>query len=294
VVIEKTGEINLPLTGVWDIILQYTGAATKTGTGAWKYAGTVTVEDSDEFTTTVKRSDLTANTIHISLRGKTFVHEALLQSDITGLFGLSDVVHLSRDSDTGVTLYLGNTGRIASTDPELRIQQRVFNRGTPPADKADVTFIETSASDLKYAAVTIQSSAALPFTVLAGAATPAITVGNHSTFPYGDLTTYVGGELIQGAAVQYNLTWYYVDGSTWTPTGDTGPSYITRPEEAGRTLGIRVDTDLNKPDVTLVDVTQSSVTLGGPGFPAGFTPGTFTLTKWNIIGYGQRILGRVN
>jgi hypothetical protein len=276
-------------TGTWQIILQYTGNVTGTGNGAWCYANTIgyEIKDAAAFSgLSINRGNKgndPANTVHISLEGKTFVEEYILQQNPTW-FGVTPV-HISRDSDTGVTLYLNNSDRTVATEPTVTISSDAFAKGTYPRATVGAVdpFIRISSSDQKYVYATI-SGIQPPYTFAFGAASPALSL-NYSTAPgfiYGDPQTTLdaGTTFIPGADLI--ITWYYVNGSTWVDTGITGLTFTPVDTDAkGKTLGIRVTVNpANNPYVTLVDANE--VTIDG-----------HDVTKWTTIEYGQRILGAI-
>jgi hypothetical protein len=296
----NTGTDKIPLnkTGRWDIILQYTDTVKETGYGAWNYVGSVTITDSKEFVAVFEKAS-SGNVVHVTVEGKTFKDfgEGFGTKDLGDLFtGLGTLVHASRDSDTVVTLYLPNDVRTVLTQNKVTISSTVFNDGTPPKIAASDTtdpndkddFITATISDQKFTNANIGGISPLPYTFTVGTPSPNVTVGAIDGFPYGDPnTTITITDPATGVQTQtvtpgvvYTITWYYVDGSTWSPTGTTGPSFTPLPEDKGRTLGIRASVEGNSPYVTLIDVI--------PGV------GPSPIKKWRIIDYGQRILGAVS
>jgi hypothetical protein len=277
----STPSLTLNKTGVWQIIVQYTGTAHDTQAGAWSYAGTVEIKDASPFNRSFTKTN-PGNVVHITVEGKTFKDD-LSTATLAGYFTLGAYAHVSRDSDTAVTLYLTNDARTATTNT-VAIDSRVFNLGTPPKDDAVAPavndFISVTISDQKFTTATIGGISPLPFTFTAGNPSPNVTVGATAGFPYGEPNTSIDEGVTTTPGVVYTITWYYVDGSTWTPTGTTGPSFTPLPEDKGRTLGIRASVEGNYPYVTLIDVIP------------GVAPNP--VDKWRIIDYGQRILGAVS
>jgi hypothetical protein len=283
-------------TGEWYYILQYTGAVTNTGTNAWNYVkidgsgpgiagpGTdtvITVLDRATFVKEIKKPDGFVNTVHISLSGdREFVDATTIQSLAGTLFpDYSSYAQVTRDSDTGVTLYLQNGDRTtlgtASGKPTFTIKEEAFKRGAAPQAISDSNFISVSASDARYADIQISGTTPAGITFTAGAQTQ-INVTSSATFPpLGSTENIYNGELT--GIIQWNISWYYVNGSNWVSTGTAnGSTFTPQEEDKGKTIGIRVDAEGNSPDVTLIEVT-----------------GNAPYTKWNMIGYGQRILGAV-
>jgi hypothetical protein len=272
-------------TGTWQVIVQYTGSTAGTGNGAWNYVGAgFPIADAASFpSNSINRGTSSyANTVHISLDDKTFKDEFYLQNT-TGLFTGVNTVHISRDSDTGVTLYLNNSDRTAQTAPTLTIRSDAFTTGTTPRVTTDTSFFRISSSDQKYVYATI-GGIAPPFTFAFGTASPVITL-NYTTAPgfmHGDPQTTLDAGVTYLPGADLIITWYYVNGSTWVDTGITGPSFTPVDTDArGKTLGIRVTVNpLNNPYVTRVD--QNTVMIDGK-----------PVTKWTTIDYGQRILGAI-
>jgi hypothetical protein len=289
--------VYLNRTGDWYYILQYTGTAPGTGNGAWAYVKadgsgynpnpvigvtTVNVQDVGGYTATVIKPEGAVNTVHIGLSGdRTFVDEVDLQLNQATYFNLaSGYVQVTRDSDTGVTLYLQNGDRTTLstlTSPTFTISEAAFKRGAKPRVVTENGFITVSGSDMKYSDIVVSGQTQAGITFTAGTATQ-ITVASGTTpvaFPIGNLENTYNEEAI--GTIQWNISWYYVNGSNWVSTGTpNGNTFTPLEEDKGKTIGIRVDAEGNFPDVTLVEVTS----LGG-------------IDKWNYIGYGQRILGAV-
>jgi hypothetical protein len=294
------GTVTLNKTGEWYYILQYTGMAPGTGTGAWSYVPattngyspgpvsgttTVTVKDPAKYSATVIKPEGAVNTVHIGLSGdRTFVDEYTLQ-DHPEYFGLATAyAQITRDNDTGVTLYLTNGDRTTFSTvaaPPITINEEAFRRGAAP--KIDDTvngnaFITVSGSDMKYSDIVVSGQTPGGFTFTAGTAFQ-VTVASGAAFPIGNLENTYNEEPL--GTIQWNISWYYVNGSNWVSTGTpNGNTFTPTEDDKGKTIGIRVDAEGNFPDVTLVEVTNQVTPLG-------------TISKWSYIGYGQRILGAV-
>jgi hypothetical protein len=272
--------ITLRTTGRWKVIIQYTDNHVGTGYGAWSYADDFLIKDYVSFGKTYVRADDVANTVHISLTGdKKWVKDI----DNYGNYGsyftnptATDVVNVSRDSDTGVTLYLSNAARIVTGLQNITFTNQALELGSTP--QANTDFFKISAVDQKYDSIII-GGVTPPHQFAVNAAT-VISIGHRTvrsnTFPLGgDSVTYRGEPATE---VGYQIVWYYVDGTDWIPTGTPdGTSFTPTAGDEERTIGIRVFVEENKPNVMLLDINDISANI----------------TKFSTIGYGQRILGAV-